>query len=59
MHPIFNGARGVAQRAGSLSTAQALSDQQHAVEAVIVARLLGATDFILKGEDHCLRIRNF
>ena len=38
---------------------KALSDQQHTMEAVIVTRFLGATDFILKSEDHYLRIRNF
>ena len=56
MHPILDGARRVAQRAGRLSTAQALRDQQHAVETVIITRFIGPTDFILQSQDHCLRI---
>ena len=33
-----------------------MRDQQHAVEPVVIARLVGATDFVLQRENHCVGI---
>ncbi|HVR35891.1 MAG TPA: hypothetical protein VMS21_08575 [Methylomirabilota bacterium] len=35
-----------------------MSDQQHAVKAVIISRLLRATNFVLQREDHGFGILN-
>jgi len=36
--------------------AHALGDQQHGMQPVIVAGLLGSPDFVLQGQDGALRI---
>ncbi len=52
LHPILDGARGVAQQAPHLRATHSLGHQQHTVQAVIVAGLLGAADFVLQPQDH-------
>lgn len=54
--PVLNRARCITQKMGRLSAAHALSDKQHAVESVIIARQLVATNFVLKNQHHRLRI---
>ncbi len=51
-NPVFNRPRGVSQKLADLRAGQPLSDQQHAVKAVIVARFFRTTNLILKSQNH-------
>jgi hypothetical protein len=48
-HPSFYGSGMLAQPLGHLVTTDPLGREQNPVEAVVVARLLGACDLILQG----------
>lgn len=49
--PVLDGARRVTQQSRNVGTAHTVSDQEHAVQPMIVPRLLGATDLILETEN--------
>jgi hypothetical protein len=57
-NPILNGARSIAQHECRLPAGHALRNQQHAVQAVIVAGLVGAADLVLQGQNRQVRLRN-
>jgi hypothetical protein len=58
VHPVFHRPRSIAQHAGCFPTTNAMSDQQHTVEPVIISRLIRTTDFILQRQNHCFGVRN-
>lgn len=57
-NPILDGARSIAQHVCRLPAGHALRNQQHAVQAVIVAGLVGAADLDLQGQNRQVRLRN-
>jgi len=46
----------ITEQPGHLVPAHALGNQQHGMEPVIVAGLLGSPDLVLQGQDGTLRI---
>jgi len=48
-----------AEQVGHLLVTLAASDQLQAVQPTVVARLVGAGDFLLDGDSHQLRVSNF
>jgi hypothetical protein len=56
--PVLDGPRGITEHSADFGGGHSLSDEQEPVEAVVVPRLIGATNFILEGEDHVLGIRD-
>ena len=55
-NPILHRPRRVAQQPGHLGAGHSLGYQQHTVEAVVVAGILGASDLILQSEDDAVRV---
>ncbi len=58
LHPVLHGARGVAQNSSRMWAGHALGDQQYAMQAVVVARLLRSAYLVLKGQDHVVTVRD-
>src|SRR5690606_21761555 len=56
LNPVLNGARTVSQEVRYFVTRLACTDQQHAMQAVVVARFFGSDDFLLKSHFHDLGI---
>lgn len=56
--PVLNRTGGIAKQLANLGAGQPLGNQQNRVQAVIVARILTAADFILNGQNHVFSIRN-
>ena len=56
--PILYGPRRISQQLGYLRAGHALSHQQHSVKAMIIARFLGATNFILEPQYDRSRVGN-
>jgi hypothetical protein len=52
VHPVFHAARAIAQKAGHFGTTQTLGDQQNAVQAMVLARLIGTANLVLEGQNH-------
>jgi hypothetical protein len=48
-HPVLDRARAVSQHVGNLIAAESVTDEQNAVEPVVVARLFRAHDLLLNG----------
>jgi len=51
-NPVFDRPWGISQKLADLRAGQPLSDQQHAVKAVIVTRFFRTTNFVLKSQNH-------
>jgi hypothetical protein len=51
-NPAFDGRGMLSQQLGHFITTHALGGEQDSVKPVVVARLLGAGDLILQGQDH-------
>ena len=55
IHPVGDSPGGICKQRCDLGATNSLRDQQHPMQAVIVARFIGATDLILQGQDDSLR----
>jgi len=51
-NPVFDRPWGISQKLADLRAGQPLSDQQHAVKAVIVTRFFRTTNLVLKSQNH-------
>jgi len=51
-NPVLDRPWGISQKPADLGTGQPLSDQQHPVKAVIVARFFRTTNLVLKSQNH-------
>jgi hypothetical protein len=58
VHPVLDGARRIAEHTGRFATTDAMSNQQHTVESVVIPSLVRTTDFVLQREDHGFGVRN-
>jgi hypothetical protein len=58
MHPVLHRAGRIAEHAGRFAATNAMGYQQHAMEAVVVSRLIRSADFVLQGQDHGVGITN-
>ena len=56
--PVLDGTRGIPEHSTDVGGGHALRHQKESVEAMVVPRLVGASDLILEGEDHVLGVRD-
>ncbi|MDP2858802.1 MAG: hypothetical protein Q8P50_12610 [Bacillota bacterium] len=59
MDPVLDGPRTLPQEGGDFIGTHAGTGKKHAVETMVITRLLGSLDFILDRNPHELRIRDF
>lgn len=57
LNPVYDAARRIAQQISHLRTGHSLSDEQNAMEAMIVSRSIVAPDFVLESPDRVFGVR--
>jgi len=57
--PVLDGAGALPQKSGDIIRTHTGTGEENAVESMVVARFFGSLDFVLDGQPHDVRIRDF